>query len=269
MTILDGDSGMCGQWTTAGAVCSMAPDLPTDDDTVADAIAMASEVLFNFTRRRWPGLCTDTVRPCLRSDCVQTAADLRALVNGDPLPVSHLTSDRECGCGYLPSWDLPGRPAVEILEVKVDGHVVPPSDYALDNEATLVGQRMANGHTRTWPSCQRLDVDDTHPGTWSVSYTYGFAPPAGGRRAATSLAIQLAYAWTPTGKDKTRLPKRVTTVSRQNVTMALIDPLTLFADGMTGLPEVDMWVAAANRGSNMRGAAVIDPMVGRSARRRD
>ena len=28
-----------------------------------------------------------------------------------------------------------------------------------------------------WPACQRLDLDDSQPGTWSVEYTYGVDPP--------------------------------------------------------------------------------------------
>lgn len=48
------------------------------------------------------------------------------------------------------------------------------------------------------------------------------------------------------GGGKCRLPRRVQTVSRQGVTYQMVDPTDIYRDGLTGLPEVDIWIASVN-----------------------
>lgn len=235
----------CSQWCTPDQVAA-AGDAEFNATLLDDVCWMATEVLYNFTRRRWGGICTDVIRPCNRA-C--------------------LTPGMGCGCGYLSQFLLPGRPVVAITEVLVDGALVPAGEYRLDDKKMLVGLEKADGRLRVWPSCQRLDLAVTERFTWQVTYTYGAEPPPGGVRAAISLAYQLALMLTPATEGKCRLPKRVTSISRQGVTLAILDPLTLFKDGQTGLAEVDLWVAGVNRGSDMRSAVLIDPMRHASARR--
>jgi hypothetical protein len=45
---------------------------------------------------------------------------------------------------------------------------------------------------------------------------------------------------------KCRLPRRVRSVSRQGVTMDMVDPTSIYAEGLTGLPEIDTWLKAVN-----------------------
>ena len=107
--------------------------------------------------------------------------------------------------------------------------------------------------------CQRLDLADTEEDTWSITYTYGQNPPIGGIRAAAVLACELTLAFQPETVNQCRLPKRVTSITRQGVSMAILDPLTLFADGLTGLSEVDLWVSSVAVGAKRRRASVIVP----------
>jgi hypothetical protein len=65
-------------------------------------------------------------------------------------------------------------------------------------------------------------------------------------------------AWTPGNAGECKLPKRVTSLSRQQVSMNLTDPVQLFDKGLTGIAEVDLWVQAIrSERQNRRGAVVI------------
>jgi hypothetical protein len=110
-----------------------------------------------------------------------------------------------------------------------------------------------------------LAVDQ--PGTWQVDYRWGLNPPPGGKVAAVLYAYQLALAMDPSTVGKCRLPKRVTQINRQGVTLAILDPNMLTRDGGVGLAEVDQWIAATNRGNATRPGTVIVPGRTRSARR--
>lgn len=237
-------SEVCSSWATDADLCDPCSDYSLDPVDIDAALLMASDVLFNFTRRRWPGVCAEVVRPC------------STICAAPRLP--------GCSCGTLSEVRLPGSPVVDVTEVKVDGAVVSPNEYRVDDSNTLV----ALGDRR-WPSCQDLRLDDTEERTWSVTYEWGALPPIGGVRSAASLACQLLMACQPEAirDGRCRLPKRITTITRQGITLAILDPFSLFRDGLTGLAEVDMWVASVNRGTAQRGAALIDPLRQRAARR--
>lgn len=238
----------CTPWATLADLCTPCDDYDLDPVLLEDALQASSDVLYNLTGRRWPGECTDLVRPC-RREC---------------------GSRDGCGCGGASEFRLPGYPVTSIDQVKVDGLVVDPAEYRLDGRRTLVGLRRADGTLRVWPNCQRLDLPDTEEGTWSVAYTYGDDPPRGGVRSAATLGCEIAKACQPEafGSAKCRLPARVTTISRQNITLAVLDPLTVFSkDGLTGLPEVDLWISSVRHGDARRRATVRDPAAPRSSRR--
>ena len=159
-------------------------------------------------------------------------------------------------------------PWVPVAEVRlvVDGEVVPAVEYAVDDEQYLVGLTAADGTQRRWPCCQRLDLEDTEPGTWSVTFAWGGLPPDGGVRAAAALGCEMLKA--ASGDKACRLPKRVTSIVRQGVTVAVLDPLTLFADGATGLPEVDLWLGSLRFGRAHRPSRLLVPGRRRGVTRR-
>lgn len=206
-------------------------------------IQYASGVLYDFTRRRWPGATTETVRPCGMGPAQWAGCQLVAF--GAP-----------CSCGRPHGWELrlSGHPVVAIEQVKVDGEVLATDAYQVRDWEWL-----ARLDGFVWPCCQNLRLPDTELGTMSVRYQWGVLPPDAGVLACAALAYHLALALSPDPDGACKLPERVQTITRQGVSMAIIDPLTLFADGLTGLAEVDLWVASVNRGNERRNGAVIVP----------
>ena len=251
---------MCSPWAGLGDV----PDQAYEDDAgrLEQWLGFASEVLYELTRRRWPGVCTTTVRPCASPRFSPTPTWWPGDGRGATGTCS-CNRSAACGCHRLSEVRLADN-VLAITEVRVDGVVVPSTEYGLADRQYLVGYLRADGEPRAWPCCQRLDLEDTAEGTWSVTFQHGGLPPMAGTMVAASLGAELNKA--NSGGTGCRLPKRVTQVVRQNVAVAVLDPLTLFQEGRTGLPEVDLWLAAVNKGANERPARLSWP--GRAQRTR-
>lgn len=243
-------TGTCSPWAEVADLASPCADL--DDELLAEGLQLASDVLFDLTRRRWPGLCEAAVRPCgIRSTARWGVAGAGWC---------GCTSGRACCCKRLSEVRLPGYAVAEVTEVTIDGVVLDDALYRVDDHRWLVYlPESAEAERQGWPCCQRLDLPTTEVDTWAVEYTHGTAPPTGGRRSAMSLGCQLATAWTPAVAGECALPKRVTSVARQGTTMTTVDPAALVDKGLTGLADVDLWVAAVNRGAAMRNATVWSP----------
>jgi hypothetical protein len=255
-------------WTTGedvGAPCNEGVD-PT---LLTNCIQFASEVLYNFTGRRWPGEQTDTIRPCGIRTNIMWGRPFESLSSTPNLGWCGCNRPRECGCHHLSEIRLPGYPVVGVDHVKIDGEEVDPSWYRLDDHRWLVWIGDDDSGRTAWPCCQRLDLADSEPDTFSVAYTFGTTPDQGGVMACASLACELALAFGGglEGDKKCRLPRRVTTIARQGVTIAVLDPLTLFKEGQTGLAEVDMWIASKMVGAKTRRASVSRIGQGRRSRR--
>lgn len=238
--------GVCSSWCELADVCG---DLDAvDGDVLTTMRFVASDILYDLTRRRWPGVCREIVRPC-GCDCVDV---------------------HRCGCSWLSAVKLGGYPVLNITTVKVDGVELDPTTYRIDDHRWLVRLADADGSNPGWPCCQRLDLPDSEDRTFSVAYHYGSRPPLGGVTSSAALAYELALSCSSTASSKCRLPKRVQSVTRQGVTLAIaIDSFSLFDKGRTGIPEVDLWVASVNRGNSNRRATVIDPSRHRAIRRAD
>lgn len=259
-------AGTCSPWAEMSDVCAPCNSYDFDPSVLEPALQVASDVLYNFTGRRWPGECSETLRPC------GYGTPMHAL-HQDPV-TGYIArgwcgcrDSRSCGCQRLSEVKLPGYPVTGITNVKIDGQIISSDRYRIDDRRWLVYLPESNtAERRGWPCCQRLDLPDSEQDTWSITYTYGIAPPLGGIRAAATLACQLALACDASTASQCLLPKRVTSITRQGVTLAILDPLTLFKDGLTGLADVDMWVQSILRGDKTRRATVHVP--GRSQRHR-
>lgn len=271
----------CAPWATIADVCAPCDEYDFPADLLEDSLQFASDVLFNLSGRQWPGLCEiDGLRP---------SAQYRAWDPGPPSarqartestrwwpgnarePWGWCSCNREVnvGCRSLPSVQLLGYPIGDVTEVKIDGEVLDPEFYRVDEYQYLVRLPDSDGNNVGWPCCQHLELADDQPGTWSVSYEYGAAPPIGGVRSCASLGCQLALACRPATVGSCRLPKRVTTITRQNVTLAILDPMSLFKDGMTGLAEVDLWLASLRQARTGEFLFVNPETLSRRARRVD
>ncbi len=235
--------GLCSPWATTDDVCAPCDDL--DTELLDGWLEVSSSILFELTGRRWPGECTEVVYPTGR-ECMEWLG----VRNGMP---------------YAPKRKglrLPGYPVVEVEEVLIDGEVVDPDRYRVDDSRWLVyipPVPYSSGDRQGWPFSNDPSLALDSEGTWSVEYSYGTLPPPGGKEHASTLGCELARSCAPDAEGTCRLPARVSTITRQQVTMAILDPLTLFADGLTGLPEVDMWVAAMNLGVARRPAGLVVP----------
>lgn len=234
--------GVCEPWASAEDVCAPCDEL--DIDLLTRWMDVSSSVLYALTGYRWPGECSDLVYPT-SEECLSWLGMTRR---------SGLLGRRE-----RRSIKLPGYPVVEVTEILIDDVALDSDRYRVDDQQFLVYQpESLNSGDQNWPVFNDLRLPAGSVDTWSVEYVYGVGPPPGGKESAAALGCELAKSCSA-DVDDCRLPERVTSITRQGVTMAVLDPLTLFQDGLTGLPECDLWVSAMNRGNARRGAEVWVP----------
>jgi hypothetical protein len=236
-------------WPRPDTACC--PDLQITDTTpparvllIERMLRMAVSVVHAFSARQF-GLCPRTVRPC-RDQCAESGGTLLDpyILDGQWFNNACQTCVHDCSCGTLCEVTLPG-PVHRILEVIVDGTVLLPSAYRVDNHRKLVAQGDV-----CWPTCQDLSKPAGLPGTWTVSYLRGKPVPEMGLWAAGLLACELVKACTPGEAGACRLPSNVQSIVREGVSLDL-EPFTLGGAGSdsfgrTGIPEVDMWLTVVN-----------------------
>lgn len=218
------------------------------------ALTYATAILWSATGKLY-GDCPQTVRPCGRY-C--NSGGLGYIWNDGlftpwiPYILNGQWRNCWCGCGSgsgpgccscEPSQQvyLPG-PVTTVTEVIVDGFLVDPSAYRIDDGAWLV--RKDGG---IWPQCQNFDVDSGlglfNDNTMQVSYTRGEPVPQALLDAAGTLACEYAKACIG---GPCRLPGRVSTIARQGVQLTFTNIDQLLERGFTGLPEVDAVIRAYN-----------------------
>lgn len=255
-------AGPCANWIEGVDVADCC-DVEYDSDTATAldlAATQASEFLFQASFRNFPGLCGPvTVRPCLSScGCFGWAGgdhwwDWLTWADVGWVSASYLGpgtwwwgNGDQCGCGCLSKIKLSGT-VQGIAQVKIDGEIVAPSEYRVDQYRYLI--RKNDG---LWPACQDLSLDDDQQGTWSVSYWYGVQPPDLGIAAAKQLACEFYKACA--GAD-CALPEGVTRIIRQGVTIEKLAFSTFSIQQdrgskkpvwRTGLPLVDAFLSAYN-----------------------
>ena len=221
----------------------------------ADAASDASYVLYLRTGKQFTGIAGPiTVRPVRRpllgGDGMTFAwfnyaygggGGLLGGSGGQPAELHRYSSP------YAPTVTLTNTPVIEIIQVLIDGVLIPSDEYEVRNFKDLVRLRVNASTPPTerwgWPTSQVGDLPDTQPGTFSVTHTYGYLPDGMGLRAAVALAEALVLA--RCGKES-RLPDRVTQVTRQGVTYQLASVIDLLNNKMTGITEVDLFITTVN-----------------------
>lgn len=254
------DTGPCSLWASVDDLaecCDAATASSDNEEALENHLIVASQILWELSGRRYSGACAKTVRPC-QSNC--SCWPFQRFTVGDSSDLHYLWTGREwswnapgwrgssCGCGCTPRVLLSGYPVQTIQQVKINGDVVSPTTYRLDEKRYLT--RRDGGF---WPSCQNLALDDTEDGTWSITYIFGEGPPVAGALAATRLACELLSACTDGAECK--LPSQAVRVVRQGITIDTLQPLArMLLDGSTGLVEIDSFIAAYGQGPKRRPA---------------
>lgn len=201
------------------------------------AAQLAVTIMHALSGRQF-GLYRQTVRPW--------RAEYRGFFSGGV--TSYLLSregDRwvnwPCGCtggcerGGPRMVHLPG-PVHSIVEVTIAGAVQDASSYVVEDNVLY--------HKITpWPF-QDLGRPLGEANTWSVTYERGIPVPSGVDALTGLLAAEMLSALNNEGRC--RLPRTVTTASRNGVTYRAYDPAAIYASGKTGIPEIDLWLSAVN-----------------------
>lgn len=262
------NSGPCSAWEPVD--CS---DWPSSTDPVRDmALMAATEILWSRTRRRF-GSCTLTLRPCREECWPESFANWMygswlptyggssygypwpALMGGRWYNLGCGTCGDTCSCTTLEQVELP-YPVSGIGEVKVDGDVIDPSDYRVDDWRFLV---LLGGITV--PYCNDLNLADTEVGTWSVTVSVGEPVPMLGRFAVGQLGLQIALGCV--GSSTCTLPTgTLKSLSRQGVQQEFLQGAWL--SGFTGMPAVQSFLETFN--PQRAGVASIFDIDGNRAR---
>lgn len=246
---LDVDTACCTEWGSY------------DTELQTAAAEYGALMIWAATGRRF-GLCTKTVRPCGGGCC-----DGGGLgggyywSEGTWMPYIFNGVWRNCYCGSgnacntcrpaCQVWLEP--PVASIVEVYFSGDgVIDPATYRVDDYQWLVRQGPAvtgSGATDCWPIFNNFNfpvsgayapMDNS---TWQVTYQQGIPMPTVLSRAAGELACE--YAKMCLGQA-CRLPQRATSISRQGVTVSLVDVDQLLENGLTGVVSVDNIIRAFN-----------------------
>lgn len=230
-------------------VWPLAEDWPTpaldglDPKTAGVLASAAADYLWAWTGGVF-GLRSGTVRPCwgpVPAPLPWQAPSYRwgpVMLGGARWALACGCGRGPCSCGLSPArLRFPFR-VDEVTEVRVAGAVF--TDWRLENHSALVRTDGAG-----WPAAQVLELADGEPGTWEVDLIYGAPVPDGGKIAAAVLANEMGKA--VSGDSSCELPQRIQTITRQGVTIGMLDPMDGLDDGKTGLWLVDSWVASVTK----------------------
>lgn len=219
----------CSAWVDADDL----PCLTIAEDVRAEAVAVATDILFERSGRKYAGSCQDTVR-VLRQSCAC----------GWP----------PCTCGHdgFHRVTLGGYPVTSIIEVRIAGEVLDAALYEIDDFTFLKRKADPDGRKPSWPFSEEIDV----------TFTYGVLPASDGIRAAKALACEFAKLWGG-DEDNCKLPPRTRSIARQGVGISFEEVLELDL----GLPEVELFLEARNPQGKRRQTAIVSPDIGPAVRR--
>ena len=201
-----------------------------DPDTVALAEKYAAASMRMLTLNRVGGL-PRTVMPTGRT-CTSPLMRRDMFYPAPFFPSSE--SLRSCNCSMFCSCPPVGgvlltAPVGDILEVKVDGVVLDPSAYRVED-----GERLVRNDGERWPVCGGKN--------FTVTYLNAYKVDAMGAYAAGVLANEFLNMLT--SAKKCRLSAKITSVNRQGMQMELAPGM--FPDGTTGIEEVDVYLRMWN-----------------------
>lgn len=218
-------------------------------DSLDPDVKARSEMLAWNSLQRLTGfrlsLCAVTVRPCA-ARC-NPGVWMTAPVSGWPSDGPYISqgvwynacgcqSGDSCSCGPISEVILPAGEVAGPIIVRINGGVLDPTSYRVDN-----GNRLIRQDGGAWPICQDMGEPAGGENTFEVSYYPGIGPDDALNYAAGMLAVEWYKACT--GKE-CRLPQGATRIQRQGINFEV--PADMFANGLTGIREVDNIVGIYN-----------------------
>lgn len=235
---------------TVPACCDEEAWLAAPEALRIAAIEWATTVVWAATGRQY-GLCPVTVRPCRATPCPTGALTWIGSAWNGGLWTPYILDGvwYNCACPGLCSCDprcqvMLDGPVASITEVTIDGLVVDPETYRVDDYRWLVRQKI-DGVQECWPDCPDMDAPAGDPGTFVVSYLRGVAPPQPLLYAVGVLACE----WLRNCQalpGECRLSSRIVSMSRNNVDFQFVTPSEMLQFGWTGIQEVDLLISAYN-----------------------
>lgn len=253
-----------------GCPWPMDPACQTDQWNALDpavqerALALASSTLRRLTGYR-VGQCPIKVRParagaywnqahrCPSYSDWYSSQSFRPAMDQYGIWVNYSNLDDEATtCEVM----LPG-PVGRVDEVLVDGVALGASGYEVRGQALV----WIGGGECPFPTSQDLSKPDSAAGTFSVTYLNAYPVDSLGAYAVGVLANEYAKACTG---NKCRLPAGVTNIVRQGVSMEVAGGT--FPNGVTGIREVDSYVALWNPRGIQQAPKVWSPDLPRAMR---
>lgn len=250
--------GPCEPWVSSYAVAECCGATAPDYQMLERAAHAATELLYPLSGSQFSGDCTSTFRPCGKSSCSGPwGAWSGSYWTGDIAASAH----RGCSCSPLDRIPLAGH-ARRIVEVTIDGLVVDPTTYRLDEGMwlTRVNDPLDPLVPLYWPSCEDARRPLSEEGTFGITYVYGRPVPVAGLLAAKELACAVYVTCTTSDPESCPLPNGVTQIIRQGITINLNGFATWgLKEGtwQTGLPLVDAFLNAVNPRGVRKGRAQV------------
>lgn len=220
----------CAPWT-ATYPC----DVEGVDPTLLDlATNVASLLLWSLTGRRF-GTCTATTLYRVAS-CAQAGSVYP--YKGRDGQWRNAICDGEC-CRI----ELLHQPVQSVESVTIDGTALDASEWWLEGQSV----RVLDG----CPVC-----NECGPAPIEVAYTYNIPVPPEGELAVGEMACEFVKGW---NGGSCKLSSRAVSVTRQGVTIDLLDAADLFEQGLTGLPLADAFIRSVNPGKLAQRSRVLSP----------
>jgi len=107
-----------------------------------------------------------------------------------------------------------------------------------------------------WPACNDLTKPTTEVGTWSVTVASGRPPPQLVLLAAAEKANEIIRHCA--GKT-CRLPQRLSSITRQGMSVSFLDDMAFLDKGLTGMYFVDLAARVHNPSRLQRRSTVVSP----------
>lgn len=242
-------SGPCEPWP-ADFTCCPGAETATEEQLLR-ARAIATEILWSLSGRRYGPMCPITIRPCLRA-CADGSGLFAGALWGSPwIPyvdgagvwrnASVCGCKQDCSCTELSEIALEGY-VYDIVSVMEGAVTLDPADYRVDYAG---GWRLVRTDGETWPTCQDMAAEVGEANTLAVTYRTGLPLGPAGEAAMGALACHLLRECTP-GACTCKLPANATRVSRQGVEIEFTEATELRLHGWTGIPAADAWLRAVN-----------------------